>query len=427
MGTCRGGTYKIMLIEFSQICDKLKYKPAMVDVRNGHNHVISYFLNNGKKLSMDDKRRITNMLNKIVYAKLSHDYIDDRSSDESLVNFLSTYDPGVDIDAHLQSVSSPLFLRVNDIDWSYFDNIEEHGQPSSELSDVSQNQEECPAQDQPVESAVCPSIDMPYPDIEQTKDQVDSPPSIFSQDNDSTKEDLFIQGPTVPRFDVNAPFLYQVDGNDVLAIYTTLPLVPTRQCEISCTTDVNLFSDSDLLKLYPNKFIPTRSDVMYDRELADKYSLEYDDMLGVIIPIQGFTMKEVKDNIIEYPHLFKLMKQIDGSFVNFYSTIELNGELHKITDVWGELDDTKCLPKLKDFMKEYVVRRYLLERDRLNITHEYSMLGSLDPFLTLFMTPDDYLKYGYYDKVGMVRSCVNSRVEFHRSRNPILRRLGYYV
>lgn len=111
MGTCRGGTYKIMLIEFSQICDKLKYKPAMVDVRNGHNHVISYFLNNGKKLSMDDKRRITNMLNKIVYAKLSHDYIDDRSSDESLVNFLSTYDPGVDIDAHLQSVSSPLFLR----------------------------------------------------------------------------------------------------------------------------------------------------------------------------------------------------------------------------------------------------------------------------------------------------------------------------
>lgn len=422
-----------MLIEFSQIPDKLKYSRDMLDVRKYHNRVVSYFLNEHRKLSMSDKREIVNMLNKFVYAKLSNDYITSALSDYEVVRFISDYDPDVDIEEHIRRYVPSLLVKVNDIDWSYFDNIEddtavnEQDDSVSEISDVLQDDTQNGVNDRCVEAMSSESNDVKESKDIQIQSEVDNAPSISSRDNDSTKEDLFIQGPKVPRFDVNAPFLYQVDGNDVLAIYTTLPLVPSRQCEISCTTDVNLFSDSDLMKLYPNKFIPTRSDVMYDVNLAEKYSLEYDDMLGILIPIQGFTMKEVRDNIIEYPHIFKLMKRVDNSSVNFYSTVELEGELHKITEVWGELEDTKRLPKSKDFMKEYVVRRYLLERDRLEITHKYSMLGSLDPFLTLFMSSDDYLKYGYYDKVGMARSCVNSRVEYHRSRNPILRRLGYYV
>lgn len=421
-----------MLIEFSQIPDKLKYSGDMLAVRQYHNRVVSYFLNQLTKLSMSDKREIVNMLNKFVYAKIVNDYIDGASSDEGAVRFISNYNPDADIDNYVRKCAPWLYVKVNDIDWSYFDNLLDDNLGSkndnsiSELSDVQKHEESLDVPNECYEDNH-KSDDISKSALVQSQNDIDSPPSISSRDNDSTKEDLFIQGPKVPRFDVNAPFLYQVDGNDILAIYTTLPLVPTKQCEISCTTDVNLFSDSDLLKLYPNKFIPTRSDVMYDRNLAEKYSLEYDDMLGILIPIQGFTMKEIRDNIIEYPHIFKLMKRVDNSSVNFYSTVEMQGELHKITEVWGELGDTKRLPKSKDFMKEYVVRRYLLERDRLEITHKYPMLGSLDPFLTLFMSSDDYLKYGYYDKLGMARSCVNSRVEYHRSRNPILRRLGYYV
>ena len=75
-------------------------------------------------------------------------------------------------------------------------------------------------------------------------------------------------------------------------------------------------------------------------------------------------------------------------------------------------------------MKEYVVRRYLLERDISNVQHRYPLWGSLDPFLTLFMPPDEYIKYGYTDIIDLARKCVESRVSYRKSRNPIVRRLS---
>lgn len=417
------------MIEFSQIPDKLNYPRDKKSLRAFHSRVVSYFIDRNVILYRSDKQHVVDILNKLTHAVLSQDFIPKFDTDDSVIEFAGNYITDPDSESRNAHNHPELILTVSDIDWSYFDNL---NTVSGVKADVVESRES--TSDSPLEEhqSVETSSESTKNAFYETAPSIDAmstlpAPSISIREKDSAKEDLFIQGPKVPRFDVNAPFLYQADGNDILAIYTTLPLVPNKQCEISCTTDINLYSDSDLLKLYPNRFIPTRSEVMYDKEIASKYSLEYDDTLGILIPIEGYTMKDVRDNMIEYPHIFQLRKRIDDDLVNFYSTVEIDGKLHKITEMWDVLKDTKRLPKSRDFMKEYVVRRYLLERDKRNIIHKYPMLGSLNPFLTLFMTPEDYLKYGYYDSVGMARSCVNSRVEYHRSRNPILRRLGYYA
>ena len=130
------------------------------------------------------------------------------------------------------------------------------------------------------------------------------------------------------------------------------------------------------------------------------------------------------DNIICFPHLFRL-KKIDesGNLQNFYSSIEIDGELVPVGDVWDDLPESKVIPKDPEFAKEYVVRRYLLE-ESAGITHKYKMFGTLKPFLTLFMPPSEYTKRGYKDTVEIVKQCVESRISYKQSRNPILRRLN---
>lgn len=238
--------------------------------------------------------------------------------------------------------------------------------------------------------------------------------------NPTPKEDLYLKPPTFPQFYADKVWKSgYVDGSQ-LVIYVTKPEIPTKQNEISCTTDVSLMTSSDLMKLFPNHIIHTRADVMYERVKG----IEYDDALGLIIPIQGFTSKQVRDNIIKYPHLFKLSKVVDGQKVGFYKTIEIDGELHDTMEVWDSLVESKAMPLNAEFIKEYVIRRYLLERDIRRVEHRYPMFGTLDPFLTLFMPPEDYIKRGYKKTEDLVKQCVSARVSYKQSRNPILRRLG---
>ena len=114
---------------------------------------------------------------------------------------------------------------------------------------------------------------------------------------------------------------------------------------------------------------------------------------------------------------------MNGSLESFYSTLEVDGELYKISDVWSTLPESGIIPYTKEFVKEYVVRRYLLERDIKGIEHKYPLYGSLDMFLTLFTSPDDYASMGYTNIIQMARDCVTARVNYKRSRNPVLRRL----
>lgn len=236
---------------------------------------------------------------------------------------------------------------------------------------------------------------------------------------ETDKSDLYIQPPVVPQFDVNKPWVSRVIDGTQYCIYTSIPTVPTKQNEISVTTDPDILSDSQLLNLYPHNFICTRSPKMYE----PTGDLEYHRQLGLLLPIEGFTHEEIFDNIIKYPHLFKLSKMKNDEIISFYNTIEIDGELEKVSDVWKELPDTSRIPYTADFVKEYVVRRYLLERDLRGVNHKYPMYGSLDPYLTLFSNHTDYISWGHSDVVDIARQCVRSRVAYKRTRNPVLRRL----
>ena len=234
------------------------------------------------------------------------------------------------------------------------------------------------------------------------------------------KSDLYIQPPTVPRFNPKELWAGTTIGDTLYAVHFTLPVVPTTQNQISVTTDVNLFTSSDLRRLFPGQVVNTRPAAMYEHVKG----IELHPVLGNILPIQGYTRDQLIDNIVKYPHLFRLQKVVDGQVVSFYPTIELSGELYKVADVWEHLDDTSSIPYNTDFIKEYVVRRYLLERDVKGVEHRYKMYGDLDPFLTLFAPSDTYVSLGYTDVEDIARKCVMSRVAYKRSRNPVLRRLA---
>lgn len=233
------------------------------------------------------------------------------------------------------------------------------------------------------------------------------------------KTDLYIQPPTIPQFDSTKPWASTMIDGTLYSIYESYPKVPIKQNQISVTTDVNLFSDSDLMRLYPNRFIRTRAPIMY----SPVDGLDYDDMLGIILPIDGFSREALIDNLIKYPHIFKLCRVVDGVVESMYSKIEIDGELVRIMSVWDDLPDTQYIPRTKDFVKEYVVRRFLLERDVYHIDHRYSLHGSLDPFLTLFMPPEGYIDRGYTNVVRIARSCVEARVSYKQTRNPIISRM----
>lgn len=231
--------------------------------------------------------------------------------------------------------------------------------------------------------------------------------------------DLYIQAPDIPQFDVTKPWIQKQCGADLLTIYTTLPEIPLRQRDISITTDVNKMTDNDLLKLYPNHFVRTRAPIMYDPQT----NMDYDKDFGVILPIDDYSREQVLDNIIKYPHLYKLVREQNGELVSFYAYTELDGQLVDTVAVWDSLEISKWIPKHVDFIKEYLVRKYLMDIEYKGATYKYPLYGALDPYLTLFMPAEEYIKRGY-DAVDLARRCVMSRVAYKQSRSPILRRIN---
>lgn len=233
------------------------------------------------------------------------------------------------------------------------------------------------------------------------------------------KEDLYLNPPTVPQFDTSKVFASGNIDNTDFAIYNSLPLIPERQTDISVTTEVSKMTSRDLMKLFPNRFIPTRSAALYEQVEG----IELHQTLGLILPIKDYTREQLIDNIIQYPHIYKLTRVVDGREISFYTHIEINGVLHKVADIWKTLPESKIIPFKVDLVKDYVVRRYLLERDVDHIQHKYPLANSLKPYLTLCMTPEQYSEFGYTDSESLARACVESRVDFKRSRNPVLQKL----
>lgn len=237
------------------------------------------------------------------------------------------------------------------------------------------------------------------------------------------KSHLYLGAATFPQFDITKPWLQANIGGEVFAIYTSLPEIPTNQSEITITTDASRLTASDRFKLFPNRVIHTRPSCMYEPVPG----IELDPTLGLILPIEGFTAKQIKANIIEYPHFHNLIRIVDDQPQPFHAAMEVDGELIDLStrESWVS---SKCLSKLPfsvDVLKEYVIRRYLLERDIKHIEHKYPMFGTLDKFLTLFMPAEMYKQYKY-DPDSVAKSCVAARISYFQSRNPMLRRVLAY-
>lgn len=328
---------------------------------------------------------------------------------------------------------SPNFLDIENVDWSYLvsrkfeKQLDLDGVSSSDAAVVVSASEEQPSpltkgieERESNESVKLNVTD----DLAEQKDQTSNIREEGKQSaclTPTPKEDLFIATSKYPRV---AGFHYKY-GN----VHVSLPQVPTKQSEVSCTTDVNGMTNKELLALFPNRFVRTRSPLMYE----EKDGITLDPEFGLLIPVDGFTDSEVRDCVIRYPHIFKL-KRVgpDGELISFYNHIEIDGELVDALEAWSFLPEAKVFDfdsmetrqEQMEFMKEYAIRRYLLERDVKHVVHKYPVVGDLPEFVTLFMPADMYVREGYGDPVDLAKKCVIARSDYLKSRNP---RLGKNV
>lgn len=239
----------------------------------------------------------------------------------------------------------------------------------------------------------------------------------------STLEDIDLEFRSFPVRDVSKLWdtCYDDCGRE-MKVYYSHPIIPTKQNEITITTPYDQISDMDLLKLFPDHFIRTRLDIMYEPQ--EGFTVH--PKLGFIPKISGFTEEQVIDNIIKYPrfcHIFRMIDDPDKfrgeKRISFISRIEVDGELLRLKEAINTVADMKNLPDINVFYYDYIMRRYLLERDYHTVEHKYPLDGYLQPFTVLFMTPEEYAELGYTDALDLAKQCVKHRVQFYQSIHPL--------
>jgi len=367
-----------MKIKFSEIPDKLKYPPSCrAQLSTLHANVVSAAIKVYSGIYRQ-RQHIVAVMNSISLIVISNDVIPEIMKSAEVLNC------EISDDSICRAILKDLYINEKDIIWDIA------------IVDSYEAKTEEPV------SPIQPAVPIT---------SFDTPPT--------PKEDLYLRPPIVPQFNIKDPWKAQLIDNTPYVIYRSYPEIPKRQNEISCTTDVSKMTADDLYKLFPNRFIQTRAATLYEYQPT----LDNDDELGSILPIEGYTKNQLIDNLIKYPHIFKLYRVIDDELVSFYSHIEVDGQLYRTADIWNALPESKTIPFTSEYIKEYVVRRYLLERDVKHIEHQYPLYGSLDPFLTLFMPISSYIRYGYSDILEIARQCVRARVSYKQTRNPVLRRI----
>lgn len=328
-----------------------------------------------------DMIKIVRKMNSLAYQVIIGDYIDFDVSTESGYNSIMLID-----DVECSSKLGNLFIDVADVMWDV-EYSENAPIVSETLIQESYNDE----------SFVDPT------------------------NKNSTDSDISLSFPKVPRFDPNKVWAI---GKDIygrlIPIHPTLPEIPTVQNEISITTDVSKFSKQDLLNLFPNKRLKPRHDELYQKVEG----FDWDPVLGYIPKILDFTKEQIVENLIKYPKFNYMYREFgEDNRVNFTSFLESNENLVPLKVAVEVVPDMVALPKSKIFYMDYIVRRYLLERDILGIEHKFPLYGTFDPFMTLFTTMEEYAALGYSDFESMAKQCVIGRVKFYQSRNPLVRGL----
>lgn len=351
--------------------------------------------------SYRDKLDAVRKLNSIAYQVIIGDYVDIDPSDPK------DYDSIVAIDdSECQSILGNLFIKIGDIDWDV-----DRAAPSNS-QDVSASS---------IEGVHGFRQLFPETSNNQTYTEYDVVDTVSSGNRESKDRDISFAFKKVPKLD---PDKVWAVGHDVygrqVPIYVTLPEIPRVQNDITVTTDINKMSKQDLLNLFPTKRLRPRHEELYEQVPG----FDWDPILGYIPRILDFTKDQIIENLIKYPKFSLLFRTVGEQRVSFTNFIELDEGNIVPWNVAAEISpDMVALPKSKIFYRDYIVRRYLLERDILHVEHRYPMFGTFDPFMTLFTTMDEYSKLGYSDFESMARQCVVGRVKFFQTRNPLVRGL----
>lgn len=250
-------------------------------------------------------------------------------------------------------------------------------------------------------------------------------------------DDIVLTPKPYQRFDTSKVWKKVYDGcGRPMNMYATLPIIPKKQRDISVTTNVDRMSKSELLNLYP-KTSPVKGFRSHPIFRQQYEGFTTDPIFGFIPKIEGFTEEQVIDNIIKYPSLdsttrLKIRPKSVGTIYYpqpFYHDIEIDGELidcKKITEQICERisDIDKFIhagAAYYPIIWDYIVRRYLLERDILHIEHKYPMYGDLQPFACLCLSADEYVKRGYTDDIEeFAYNHVKSRIHYLESINPVI-------
>lgn len=249
-------------------------------------------------------------------------------------------------------------------------------------------------------------------------------------------DDIVLATKPYQRFDTSRVWkkVYDDCGRP-MNMYATLPIIPKKQRDISVTTNVDRMSKSELLNLYP-KTSPVngfRSHPIFRQQYE---GFTTDPIFGFIPKIEGFTEEQVIDNIIKYPSLDSTTRlKIRPKTTNmkypqpFYHDIEIDGELIDCKKITEEICER--IPDISRFIHagaayypiiwDYIVRRYLLERDILHMEHKYPMYGDLQPFASLCLSADEYVKRGYTNDIEeFAYNHVKSRIHYLESINPVI-------
>ena len=355
-----------------------------------------------------DKSNVIRKMNSMAYQIIIGDYIDVDPSTSSGFDSIVTIE-----DSECQSKLGSLFIKISDVDWD-IDTAPDDKTAVSTTSTVD-----------PAEVAVAKPQGF-RPLFETSRNE--EPPSDYdvttytdSASKASVDSDISFAFKKVPKFD---PDRIWAVGHDVygrqVPIYMTLPEIPRVQNDVTVTTDINKMSRQDLLNLFPDRRLRPRHAELYEK--IDGF--DWDPILGYIPKILDFTKDQIIENLIKYPKFSLLFRTVGEQRVSFTNFIELDGGNIVPWNVAAEISpDMVALPKSKIFYRDYIVRRYLLERDVLHIQHKYPLIGTFDPFMTLFTTMDEYKKLGYTDFESMARQCVVGRVKFFQTRNPLVRGL----
>ena len=371
-------------IKFTSISETYKvnrtFKGQLSDF---HSSVITYVVGHFDG-TQAYKQKVVKVLNILTYALYAAENLPMNWSRLTPLDNVPDYD-----DSEIEDVLGDIYLTVDAIDWDI----------------------------KPVDTPSVSATKFVPVDPEASKTESVVAPDVTIKETPPT--DLYIQAPEVPQFDITKPWIQKQCGSDLLTIYTTLPEIPKRQRDISITTDVNKMSDNDLLHLYPNHFVRTRAPIMYTPQTNMDFDREY----GVILPIDDYSKEQVIDNIIKYPHLYKLARVQNDELVSFYAYMEIGGELVDTLEVWDKLEISKWIPRHAEFIKEYIVRKYLMDIEYKGETFKYPIFGTIDPYLTLFMPASKYAELGF-DVIDLAKKCVQSRVSYKQSRSPVLRRIN---